>query len=235
MTIELKRFYKTVSIVPDNGGFAIALDGRPVRTPAKSLLAVPSVGLAQAIAAEWDAQVDEVQPLAMLLTRLASTAIDKMTSERLRFVEDLAGYAASDLLCYRAEHPPELVARQDAKWQPLLDWAEQRHGAQLEVTHGVVPCPQPPAALTALRATILAHDAMSLSALHSATTAAGSLIIGLALMDGRLTADEAFELAELDESFQIEQWGEDPEAVKRRAAIRAEFNAVANFMALYRA
>lgn len=235
MTIKLKRFYETVTVVDANGGFAIALDGRPVRTPAKSLLAVPTAGLAQAVAAEWEAQDDEVKPLAMLLTRLASTAIDKVASERLRFVEDLAGYAASDLLCYRAEHPPELVARQDAQWQPLLDWAAERHAARLEVTQGVVPRPQPPAALTALRASIAAHDAMSLSALHSATTAAGSLVIGLALLHGRLTADEAFELAELDESFQIEQWGEDPEAANRREAIRAEFHAVANFIALYRA
>lgn len=234
MTTALKRFYKTVSVVEAEDGFAIALDGRPVRTPAKSLLAVPTTGLAQAIAAEWEAQEDDVKPLAMLLTRLASTAIDKMTSERLRFVEDLAGYAESDLLCYRAEEPPELVARQEVHWQPLLDWAEERHAARLAVTQGVVPRPQPSAALSALRATIETHDAMSLSALHSATTAAGSLVIGLALLDGRLAADQAFELAELDESFQIEQWGEDPEATKRRAAIRAEFHAVANFIALYR-
>jgi len=231
----VKRFYQTVSVVEADGGFAIALDGRPVRTPAKSLLEVPTAGLAQAIAAEWEAQVEEVKPLTMLLTRLASTAIDKMTSERHRFDEYLAGYAASDLLCYRAEHPPELVARQEAQWQPLLDWAEERYAARLEVTQGVVPHPQPPATLTALRTTIDAQDAMSLSALHSATTAAGSLVIGLALLDGRLAANEAFELAELDESFQIEQWGEDPEAVRRREAIRAEFHAVADFIVLYRA
>lgn len=235
MTTALKRFYETVSVVQTDSGFAVALDGRPVRTPAKSLLAVPTVGLAQAIAAEWEAQGDEVKPLAMLLTRLASTAIDKVTSERLRFVDELAGYAASDLLCYRAEHPPELVARQEAQWQPLLDWAEARYAVRLEVTQGVVPRPQPAAALAALRATVEVQDAMSLSALHSATTAAGSLVIGLALLDSRLNADEAFELAELDESFQIEQWGEDLEAARRREAIRAEFHAVADFIVLCRA
>jgi len=224
-----------VSVVEEDGGFAIALDGRPVRTPAKSPLSVPVAGLAEAIAAEWSAQEDEVKPLSMLLTRLASTAIDKVPAERDRFVEELVGYSESDLLCYRAEHPPELVARQEAAWQPLLDWAAQRHAAPLTVIQGVMPQSQPAETIAALRAAVEAHDDWSFTGLYSATTAAGSLIIGLALLDGRLVADEAFDLSQLDESFQIEQWGLDAEAERRREAIRAELQAVSEFLELYRA
>ena len=227
----MKRFYETVSVVEADVGFAIALDGRPVRTPAKSPLAVPSAGLAKAIADEWAAQEGDVRPLAMPLTRLASTAIDKVAAERARFVDDLARYGGSDLLCYRAEHPPELVSRQAAAWQPLLEWAGDRYGSRLTVTQGVVPRDQPKAALAALRSAIERHDDMGISALHAATTAAGSLVIALALLETRVTAEEAFALSELDESFQIEQWGVDAEAARRREAIRAEFGAVAAFMA----
>jgi chaperone required for assembly of F1-ATPase len=228
----LKRFYKTVSVVETEDGFAIALDDRPVRTPAKSPLAVPTAGLAEAIAAEWAAQEVEVSPLSMLLTRLASTAIDKLPAERPRFTEELVSYSESDLLCYRAEHPPELVARQEAGWQPLLDWVEDRHAARLEITQGIVPKAQPTAAIAALRAAVETHDDWRFTALYSATTAAGSLVIGLALLDGRLAADDAFELSQLDESFQIEQWGKDSEAEARRDAIRAELRAAAEFLAL---
>jgi chaperone required for assembly of F1-ATPase len=228
----VKRFYKTVSVEEAHGRFAIALDSRAVRTPAKSALAVPSEALARAIAAEWEAQGDEVKPHAMPLTRLASTAIDKVAAERARLVDELAGYAESDLLCYRAELPPELVARQEAQWQPLLDWAADRFAARLEVTQGVLPRVQPAASLKALRTAVEAQDDMGLAALHSATTAAGSLVIALALLEDRLAADEAFALSQLDESFQIEQWGEDAEAVLRREAIRDELRAVAEFMAL---
>ncbi len=230
----MKRFYETVSVVEADGGFAISLDGRPVRTPAKSPLSVPTAGLAEAIAAEWSAQDDEVKPLAMLLTRLASTAIDKVPVERERFVEELVGYSESDLLCYRAEHPPELVARQEASWQPLLDWVAERHAAPLKVIQGVMPQPQPLETVAALRAAVEAHDDWHFTALYSATTAAGSLVISLALLDGRLGADEAFDLSQLDESFQIEHWGLDLEAERRREAIRAELRAVADFLELYR-
>lgn len=230
----MKRFYKTVSVVEADGGFAIALDGRPVRTPAKSPLSVPTAGLAEAIAAEWSAQDDEVKPLSMLLTRLASTAIDKVPAERARFVEELVGYSESDLLCYRAEHPPELVARQEASWQPLLDWVAERYAAPLKVIQGVMPQPQPTETVAALRAAVEAHDDWRFTALYSAATVAGSLVIALALLDWRLGADEAFELSQLDESFQIEQWGLDAEAERRREAIRAELRAVAEFLDLYR-
>ncbi|MEJ2119460.1 MAG: ATP12 family protein [Alphaproteobacteria bacterium] len=230
----MKRFYETVSVVEADGGFAIALDGRPVRTPAQSPLSVPTASLAEAIAAEWSAQEAEVKPLAMLLTRLASTAIDKVPAERERFVEELVGYSESDLLCYRAEHPPELVARQVASWQPLLEWVAERHAAPLKVIQGVMPQPQPSETIASLREAVEAHDDWRFTALYSATTAAGSLVIALALLDGRLGADEAFDFSQLDESFQIEQWGLDAEAERRREAIRAELRAVAEFLDLYR-
>jgi chaperone required for assembly of F1-ATPase len=230
----LKRFYKSVSVVEADGAFTIALDGRPVRTPAKSLLAIPAADLAEAIADEWSAQEAEVKPLSMLLTRLASTAIDKVPAERERFVGELVAYSESDLLCYRAEHPPELVARQEAAWQPLLDWVAERHAAPLSVFQGVMPQSQPPETVAALRAAVETHDDWSFTALYSAATASGSLVIGLALLDGRLGADEAFDLSQLDESFQIEQWGKDAEAERRRDAIRAELRAVSDFLDLYR-
>lgn len=222
-------------MVQSDDGFAVRLDDRPVRTPAKSALSVPTEALAAAIAAEWEAQTDRVRPLAMLLTRLASTAIDKVPAERGRFVDELVAYAESDLLCYRAEHPPQLVARQEAQWQPLLDWLADRYAARLEVTQGVVPQQQAPAAIAPLRGVVEAQDQWHMAALHSATTAAGSLVIALALLDGRLDAEEAFALSQLDESFQVEQWGRDDEAQARREAIRAEFHAAAQFLALCRA
>lgn len=230
----MKRFYKSVSVVEADGGFAIALDGRPVRTPAKSPLSVPTPGLAKAIAAEWTAQDIEVKPHSMPLTRLASTAIDKVAAERGRFVEELVGYSQSDLLCYRAEHPPELVARQEAAWQPLLNWVAQRHTAPLEVIQGVMPRPQPKKTVAALRAVVEMHDDWNFTALYSATTVTGSLVIALALLEARLAADEAFDLSQLDESFQIEHWGLDVEAERRRDAIRAELRAAADFLALCR-
>jgi chaperone required for assembly of F1-ATPase len=181
---------------------------------------VPTAALAEAVAEEWRGQGAKVDPHAMPLMRLAATAIDIGGPERTAVVAQVAGYAATDLVCYRAEHPPELIERQVAAWQPLVDWAMAALDARLVVTQGVVPVAQPEAAIGALRRAVDAYDPWRLAALGSATTASGSLVIALALMAGRLDAEAAWAASQVDETFEIERWGEDAEAMQRRAALR---------------
>ena len=228
----MKRVYKSAATEPCAGGWSVTLDGRKLRTPGRSELTVPSAPLAAAIAAEWEAQHGDVRPATMPLTRLAATAIDRTAPQRGLVASEVAGYAGTDLLCYRADHPPALKARQDAVWQPLLDWAGARYGAALTVAEGVVPVRQPPEALQALAAIVMALDEFRLTALHALTTACGSLVIALALSDGRLDADAAFAASQLDETFQIEAWGEDGEAAARRRALADDIGAAARFLAL---
>ena len=230
----MKRFYKRTGIVPMAGGHGVTLDGRLVKTPGKRDLVVPSAALAAAIAAEWDAQQGEIRRETMPLTRLAGVTLDRGSIEREAVVQKAAGYAGTDLVCYRATRPPALVARQDAVWQPLIDWATERYDAPLVVTNGVIPASQPAASLAALAAVVAAHGDFALTALHAATTACGSLVIALALLEGRLDAAEAFAASQLDESSQIEAWGEDGEQAKRRAALASEIEAAAQFISLLR-
>jgi chaperone required for assembly of F1-ATPase len=228
----MKRVYREVTTQPVEGGWGIALDGRPMRTPARRELVVPSAALAEAIAAEWDAQQDEIRPATMPLTRLAATAIDRTGAQRDLVVAETANYAGTDLVCYRADHPPALAARQQAEWQPLLDWAMLRYDAGLAVTNGVLPQPQSPAALKAFAAAVAAQDDFRLTALHAMTGACGSLVVALALMEGRLDAPAAFVVSQLDETFQIEAWGEDAEAAARRQALAEDIAAAARFVQL---
>ena len=228
----MKRVYKKVDTRPVYGGYDIALDGRPMRTPAKRALVVPSAALAEAIAAEWDGQQDEIRPMTMPLTRLAATAIDRTAQQREQVVTETANYAGTDLVCYWADHQPALAARQQAVWQPLIDWATLRFDAPLTVTAGVIPAGQAPASLKAFAAAVAEHDDFRLTALHALTAACGSLVIALAVMEGRLDAEAAFAASELDESFQIEAWGEDAEAAKRREALAADITAAARFVEL---
>jgi chaperone required for assembly of F1-ATPase len=230
----MKRFYREAAAVASLEGFGVHLDGKPVLTPAKKTLTVPNQALAEAIAAEWQSQDDTVKPLALPLTRLVSTAIDRVSPRRGEVIAEIAKYAGTDLLCYRAAAPPELAARQHAIWQTLLDWAEARFGARLAVTASITPVDQPRAALAALERAIAAHDAMMLVALDLATAACGSAVLGLALIEGRLSPAEAFAAAQLDESFQIERWGEDSEQTKRRAALQEDITLAARFAALLR-
>lgn len=234
----MKRVYKTVAAELAPGelgpGFVIRLDGHTLTSPAKAALLLPNEALAGAVAEEWDAQEAEVRPAEMPLTALAATAIDLVAPHRAQVVADIAGYAETDLVCYHAERPPALVARQKATWLPLVDWAALELDAPLKVTQGILPTEQPPEALAALRSAVEACGTHDLAALSSATKAAASLVIGLALSHGRLSAEQAFEAAELDESYQMELWGEDAEALERRAAIRADLEAVERFLALLR-
>jgi len=230
----MKRFYKKAEPVPAAGGHGVALDGRLVKTAGKHDLIVPGLALAAAMAAEWEAQQGEIRPATMPLTRLAGATIDRSAAQRDAVVQQVAHYAGTDLVCYRATHPPTLAARQQMVWQPLLDWALGRYDAPLAVTTGVIPKTQPAASLAAFAAAVTARDDFSLTALHAATTACGSLVVALALLEGRLDAGEAFAAAQLDESFQIEAWGEDGEQAERRAALAAEIAAAAQFMSLLR-
>jgi chaperone required for assembly of F1-ATPase len=228
----MKRFYRHAAPIAAAAGVGVALDGRIVKTPAKRDLVVPGVALANAIAAEWNAQEAELRPSSMPLTRLANITVDRDPIQREAIVTATAGYAGTDLVCYRAADQPALAARQEAVWQPLVDWARQRYDAPLAVTAGVIPTPQPEASLDALAAAVAAQDDFALTALVVATAACGSLVIALALFEGRLDAAEAFAASQLDESFQIESWGEDGEQAKRRAALAAEIAAAAEFISL---
>jgi chaperone required for assembly of F1-ATPase len=228
----MKRRYREVAVTAAADGFGLALDGKPVNTPAGAALVVRARALAAAVAAEWSAQGEQLRPDTMPLTQLTATALDRVAPARAAVIEQLLNYGETDLLCYRATEPPELVDRQVAMWQPLLDWAQLRFGAELAVIAGLMPQPQPAEALAALRAALAPFDALGLTGLLAAAGAAGSLVLALALQAGRLSADEARALSQLDETFQIERWGEDAEAAARRAGLRADLVAAGRFLAL---
>jgi chaperone required for assembly of F1-ATPase len=231
----VKRFYRNAGPVQRAGGHGINLDGKPIKTPGKRDLVVPNGVLAAAIAEEWNAQEGEVRAATMPLTRLATTTVDRVATQREAIVRQTANYAATDLVCYRAAHPPALTARQQAVWQPLIDWAVLRYDAPLSVTTGVIPTKQSATSLRALAAAVDEQDDFALTALHMATAACGSLVIGLALIAGHLDAAGAFAASQLDESFQIEAWGEDAEQAERRRALAADIEAAARFISLLRA
>lgn len=228
----MKRVYQSVSVEAVDGGFEIRLDGRPVRTPERSPLRVPNRALAEAIRAEWDAQETEIRPATMPLTQLASTALDRTGPQRAAIVDGVLAFAGTDLLCYRADRPAALVSRQAEIWQPLLDWVALRHDALLHVATGIIAVEQPPEALAALRSAVAALDAWQLAGLQNAVAAAGSLVVALALLDGEVDAAGAFAVAELDATFQIERWGEDAEAARRRQALREDLAATERFLHL---
>lgn len=234
MTATIRRFYRSAAVADVEDGFSVTLDGRPLRTPAGVAMVLPSERLARAIADEWQSQGDIVHGHAMPLTQLANTMIDRVRPARSAIVAEVTRYAASDLLCYWATGPRDLVERQRANWQPLLDWASATFGARLAVTTGVIPVAQPEGAFTALGAAATALDDAALVALTTVTAATGSLILALALASGRIDADSACRAAHLDEAWQNEGWGEDVEAIKRRAAITADIHAAVRFMTLAR-
>lgn len=230
----MRRFYENAGVAPGDDGYAVLLDARPIRTPAGSTLAVPTRALAEAIASEWQDQGETINLSAMTLTKLAGTAVDRILPDPAPVSRELARYAETDLLCYRAESPPELAERQAESWQPLLDWFETRFAAKLVVTRGVMPVPQPQDSVTRAEAALAELDGWRLAGLGLAVPASGSLVVGLALVEERLDGDTAFDVSQLDESFQIELWGEDSEATRRRDALRRDLDAAARFIALSR-
>ena len=211
----MTRFYETATVRGFEDGFGILLDGRPVRTPARAPVRVATQALAEALREEWAAQGERVDPLSMPLTQLANTAIDLTPERRSATVAELVRYGETDLLCYRAERPESLVERQEALWQPLLDWLDRRHGIALVSVRGVLPQPQNPHAIARLEQVVAACDDFELTALHMAVTCAGSVAVGLAVMAGEISAEEGADAAFLDDKFQIGQWGADEEAEAR--------------------
>ncbi len=214
--------------------FAVLLDGKPIKTPMRKTLAVPVRPLAEAIAEEWRAQGEKVVPQSMPLTKLANTAIDRVVERESEIIDVMVAYA-NDLLCYRAEGPDELAARQNENWNPLLEWVAERHGVRLNTAIGISHIKQPEESVAAARAALAKHDAFALTALHNAATICGSLVLVLALGDRRLDAEEAFALSQLDERYQAEKWGSDAEAAKRTAALAAELDATVRFLRLLQA
>jgi chaperone required for assembly of F1-ATPase len=229
-----KRFYKLVGTQSSDGGFVVTLDGRHLRSPSGAALLAPTLPLAEGIAEEWDAQGETVDAQSMPLMRLMSTAIDRVEAARAQLVDQVAAYATTDMLCYRAEQPADLARRQKAVWQSLLDWADRTYGARLKVTTGVIPVNQPEDALAALRRPVEDTSNFELAGLSTATAAASSLVVGLAMLSEEIDADAAFEAAELDSSFQIKRWGEDPEAAQHRKCLLADFKVVERFFDLGR-
>lgn len=231
-----KRFYKDVTVASDAaGGFAVLLDGRPVKTPARNALSVPSETLAALIAAEWQAQENEVDPAKMPVTRLVNTALDGVAMAPQPVFEEIVRFSGSDLLCYRADEPVELVARQAAGWDPVLDWAAGRLGARFEPVAGIIHREQPEAAITAFAEALRPHgDALSLASLHTITTLTGSALLGLAFAEGEIDAEKAWHLAHIDEDWTIEHWGEDEEASARRAWRKGEMLAAASVFSALR-
>ena len=227
----IKRFYKTASAAAQDDGFAVLLDGRVLKSPGRIPVIVPSRALAEAIAAEWEAQTDEITPRAMPLTRLIYAAVDG-AAEKHRIAEQALAFARSDLLCYRADRPQSLAARQQASWDPLLEWLAEHHGARLVTATGITFAEQPEDALTRLASDLAPLDACRLVGLHTVTTITGSLTLALALLAGRISAAEAFALARLDEDFQAEQWGRDAEAEARARALAEELAAAERFLRL---
>jgi chaperone required for assembly of F1-ATPase len=227
-----KRFYKEVTTAPEGDGVAILLDGKPIRTPAKAKLTVPSQALADAIAEEWRAQGEHIDPEAMRLTKLANSAIDGVRGRESAVLDDLIAFAGSDLLCYRAEGPEGLVARQNEHWDPVLAWAKQELGATFLLAQGIGHVAQPQQSLDRLRERIKRLDAFGLAALHVMTSLTGSALLPLTVASGRLTPDEAWAAAHVDEDWQTRQWGEDAEAAARRARRRQEFDASCRLLEL---
>jgi len=230
-----KRFYeKAEAREQDDGLYAIVLDGRPVRTPGGRLLAVALPALAQAMAAEWQAQEATIKPATMPLTQLVNSALDLVETDKEKILGHLLSYGETDLLCYWAEEPLALVERQRAVWQPLLDWLSDEQGVALQVTRGVLPCRQPETTRSGLGRLIGGASNLELAALSSLTASAGSIVLALAVRGGRLDAAAAFDAAQLEETFQMEKWGEDSEAAARRASLRADIEAACHLLDLCR-
>ena len=228
----MKRFWKEVALADEAGGWSIALDGRPLKTPARATLVVHSRPLGEGIADEWRACGEEIDPRQMPLTGLANAAIDHVAPDPSRFAAELARYAEGDLLCYRAEHPAKLIAAQAAAWDPLLDWARRRYDVHFSVASGIRHVDQPPATVARRGAALASANPFELAALSPLVTIGGSLVTALALFERAIDVDTAWAAVTVDDRWQMETWGSDDEAVAALANREADFTAAARFLAL---
>jgi chaperone required for assembly of F1-ATPase len=228
----VKRFWTEVAVVEQEGGWGIALDGRPVRTPARAPLVMPGKSLADAIAQEWLEAGEDVDPRAMPLTGLANAAIDRVAPDRLAFAAGLARYAEADLACYRAQGPGALVERQSASWDELLGWARRRFDVDFVTTDGLIHVAQPSATVERLAQAVAALDAFHLAGLSPLVTLGGSLVAALAVLEGAIAPEAAWDSVTLDEHWQRDQWGSDAEAEAALENKRRDFLAAARFLSL---
>lgn len=231
----MKRFYKSASVVATADGWTVALDGRPIKTPAKRPFLAPTPALAEAAAAEWDVQGDEISPTIMPVTKAVNTALDRTGPEFDAVASMVADYGGTDLICYRADGPEGLVERQAAAWDPLIAWAQSRHAARLITTTGVMHTLQPADGQRNLAEFVRGFSAFELTGLYDLVALSGSLIIGLAVADGRLSPDEGWRISRVDNIWQEEQWGVDDEAAAQAAFKAKEFDDAARFISLVRA
>ncbi|MFK7940028.1 MAG: ATP12 family chaperone protein [Roseovarius sp.] len=232
---KAKRFWSEASAKPCDGGFTVELDGRPVKTPSKTLLVVPTQDLAQEIAAEWDAQKGEIDPLSMPFTRSSNAALDKVTHQHAEVADLLAAYGDADLICYRADSPDALIARQAQAWDPLLEWVTQTYRVQMEPVHGVMHRAQPPETLARLSQEVHDLDHFALTAFHDLVGMSGSLVIGLAALHNLHPAPILWGLSRVDEIWQEEQWGKDEEEQELVARKENDFLHAKRFYDLSRA
>lgn len=228
----MRRFWKDAEALAEGDGWGVALDGKPVRTPARAALVVPVQALAEAIAAEWRAAAKTVDPRAMPLTGLANAAIDQVAADRAGFAVGLARYAEADLACYRAEGPRPLVERQAASWDALLAWARRRFDVDFAVTSGLMHVAQPPATVERLAHAVATLDPFRLAGLSPLVTIGGSLIAALAVVEKALTPEQAWAAVSVDEAWQLEQWGADAEAEAALEGRKRDFLAAARFLEL---
>jgi chaperone required for assembly of F1-ATPase len=225
-----KRFYRSAAVEEQEAGtFAVTLDGRPVKTPAGRPLTLPARALAEAIAGEWNAQGDTIEPSGLPLTKLANTAIDGVADRKAEVADEILKYAATDLVCYRAAYPEELAAAQAKAWDPILSWVSERFRAPFFAGSGISHIAQPEASLAALRGAVMSLSTFKLGALNVMTALTGSALIALAHAGGYLDGDAAWAAAHVDETWQARQWGEDFEAAQRMEARRAEFQNASRF------
>jgi len=234
LLLKPRRFYKTAAAAPVEGGFAVQLDGRTPKSPARKPLILPNKALADTIAAEWEAQVEYIDNSLMPASRLAFTAIDRIAETRAEVAKEVTAYAASDHLCYRAEHPTPLVERQDREWGAILDWAKAEFGFVFTPVAGIIHQPQPPATLAAVEALALTLDDFSLAGVAFASGLFGSTVLALAVRAGRLTGRKALDLSRLEEVYQTEQWGQDDEATARVAFLAVEAEMIDRWFAALR-
>ena len=228
----MKRFWTEAAAIPAENGWGVALDGKPVRTPARNLLVVPTTALAEAIAAEWNDSGETVDPRSMPLTGLANAAIDRIAADKEVFAKGLAAYGESDLICYRAEGPRELLARQEAAWDELLAWGRRRFDVDFLTTCGIVHVAQPDATVRRLAHAVASLDAFQLAGISPLVTIGGSLLAALAVLEHHISVESAWALVTIDEQWQREQWGEDAEAEAALEARRRAFIAAARFLEL---
>ena len=230
---KIKRFYKSVYIDSADRGYIILLDDRPVRTPMKNLLVLPSKRLATVVAAEWESQSKFIDQKSMLMTRYSNTALDRVQPNRVEIIDNIIKFSETDLVCYRVEEPVALAKRQIQIWQPHLDWLRESYNVRLVSTTGINHVEQDPVALSIIRRLLEDKDEFSLTGLHALTIGTGSIVLGLAVIDGVLDAANAFNAGYLDELYQTELWGEVPEANIRYQRVRSELLAVETFLNLF--